>query len=107
MRIHLEDDDQISLTLKELSILIGLKDGPASGYNLAKHVREQTGIRAPLSHGSLYPALHRLERGRLISGMTPNFGRPKVVYRLTHIGELILEQHAVVLHDLANLASHP
>jgi len=36
--------------------------GPAHGHQLAKHIQRTTDDVLQVEHGSLYPALHRLER---------------------------------------------
>jgi PadR family transcriptional regulator len=52
----------------DLSILRTLAPGPAHGHEIAKHIQRSTDDVVQVEHGSLYPALHRLERkGRLDS----------------------------------------
>ena len=36
--------------------------GPAHGHEIAKHIQRTTNDVLQVEHGSLYPALHRLER---------------------------------------------
>jgi DNA-binding PadR family transcriptional regulator len=45
----------------ELAVLGLLKERPLHGYDIRKRLREQFGLLANLSFGSLYPALARLE----------------------------------------------
>ena len=67
-----------------------LAEGPKSGYELMKRVREAFD-RAPdapsLSPGTLYPLLHRMEAaGLLASEEEPRGMRRRKVYRLTDKG---------------------
>lgn len=43
-------------------ILRTLQQGPAHGHQIAKHIQRTTDDLLQVEHGSLYPALHRLER---------------------------------------------
>ena len=43
-------------------ILRTLLLGPAHGHEIARHIQRTTDEVLRLEHGSLYPALHRLER---------------------------------------------
>src|SRR5262247_4868060 len=56
--------DRIQLLQGTLDMLIlrTLLFGPAHGHQIAKHIRHTTDDILTLEHGSLYPALHRLER---------------------------------------------
>src|SRR5262245_39232128 len=52
----------------DMLILRTLLFGPAHGHEIAKHIQRTTDEVLRLEHGSLYPALHRLERkGLLVS----------------------------------------
>jgi PadR family transcriptional regulator, regulatory protein PadR len=46
----------------DLLILRTLALGPAHGHEIAKHIQRSTDDVLQVEHGSLYPALHRLER---------------------------------------------
>src|SRR2546425_11792515 len=46
----------------DMLILRTLLFGPAHGHQIAKHIQRTTDDILRLEHGSLYPALHRLER---------------------------------------------
>jgi transcriptional regulator len=46
----------------DMLILRTLLFGPAHGHEIAKHIQRTTDDILRLEHGSLYPALHRLER---------------------------------------------
>ena len=59
-----ESSDRIGLLQGTLDMLIlrTLLFGPAHGHQIAKHVQRSTDDVLQVEHGSLYPALHRLER---------------------------------------------
>src|SRR6201995_5992631 len=46
----------------DMLILRTLLFGPAHGHQIAKHIQRTTEDLLQVEHGSLYPALHRLER---------------------------------------------
>jgi DNA-binding PadR family transcriptional regulator len=67
----------------DLAILGFLKEQPRHGYDLRRKLSE-LGVRS-VSFGSLYPALRRLDRNRLIE--TVDGVRRKKVYQITAAGE--------------------
>jgi PadR family transcriptional regulator PadR len=71
-----------------LLILATLRDGPAHGYALARTIERRTENALQLREGTLYPALHALERDGLISSAweTPENGRERKTYTLTESG---------------------
>ncbi len=106
MRLHLEDDEQITLTINEISILVALVEFPLDGRGIARACAQMAGLAYPMSNGALYPALKRLERFSLIvwrAGTSPSPGRPRKVYALTPTGELILEWH---ISTLSRVTTH-
>ena len=63
-------DDKLELlqgTL-DMHILKTLVFGPTHGRGIANYIRQTTDNLLSVEHGSLYPALHRLERAGLIAG---------------------------------------
>lgn len=70
----------IRAEMLELAIL-GELDQPTHGYELRRRLSDAVGPLRTLSFGSLYPALHRLERAGLISStVTPAApGRRKLI----------------------------
>ena len=61
--------------------------GPAHGYAAIDELRRRSGDAFDLPEGTVYPALHRLERaGLLASRWTSADGRRRRVYRLTRKG---------------------
>src|SRR6516164_8141962 len=73
----------------DLLILQTLQWGPQHGYGISQAIRSGSGDVLRADTGSLYPALHRLERQRWISSewkLSENKQRVKV-YRLTANGK--------------------
>ncbi len=67
-----------------LSVLSG---GPAHGYALIESLAARSGGEFQLPEGTVYPALHRLERDGLVtSDWSSESGRRRRVYRLTARG---------------------
>jgi len=81
----------------DMLILRTLLFGPAHGHEIAKHIQQTTVDVLQVEHGSLYPALHRLERkGWVVSKweMAKDRKRELKYYRLTPSGkkQLALEE---------------
>ena len=80
----------------DLLILRTLLFGPVHGHGIVKHIRQTSEDILQVEHGSLYPALQRLEREVLIvSQWEPDArGREMKFYRLTPAGRkrLTLEE---------------
>jgi len=73
----------------DMLILRTLLFGPAHGHQIAKHIQRTTEDVLQVEHGSLYPALHRMERkGWIISKweMPKERNREFKYYRLTPAG---------------------
>ena len=72
-------------------ILATLLDDPAHGYAILARLRERSSGTFDLAEGTIYPALHRLERaGLLRSGWSDASGRRRRVYTLTRQGRTAL-----------------
>ncbi len=72
----------------DLLILQTLQWGPQHGYTVAQAIRANSSDVLQVDTGSLYPALHRLERQKLIAAswkLSENNQRTRV-YRLTAAG---------------------
>jgi PadR family transcriptional regulator, regulatory protein PadR len=80
----------------DLLILRTLLFGPVHGHGIAKHIRQTSEDILQVEHGSLYPALQRLERERWITSQWEEDarGREMKFYRLTQAGrkQLTLEE---------------
>jgi transcriptional regulator len=78
----------------ELLILKTLARGPQHGFGIALHIEEASSALLRVEEGSLYPALHRLEKAGVIDAewtVTEN-GRRARVYRLTKAGRKRLKE---------------
>jgi PadR family transcriptional regulator, regulatory protein PadR len=81
----------------DMMILKTLLYGPAHGHQIGKHIQRATNEFLQMQHGSLYPALHRLEkRGWVVSKWetAPDRNREFKYYRLTDKGkkQLVVEE---------------
>jgi PadR family transcriptional regulator len=75
----------------DMLILRTLLFGPAHGHQIAKHIQRTSDEVLQVEHGSLYPALHRLERQGLVSAkweaLDKAVKREFKYYRLTPAGK--------------------
>ena len=63
------------------------RTGPVHGYGLITALRERSGGTFDLPEGTVYPALHRLERdGSVASSWDTSAPRRRRVYVLTPVG---------------------
>ena len=81
----------------DMLVLRTLLYGPAHGHQIGKHIQRTTKEFLQMQHGSLYPALHRLEeRGWVTSKWetAPDRNREFKYYRLTETGrkQLVVEE---------------
>jgi transcriptional regulator len=81
----------------DMLILRTLLFGPAHGHQIARHIQRTTEDVLQVEHGSLYPALHRMERkGWIISKweVAKERNRQAKYYRLTRAGrkQLVREE---------------
>jgi DNA-binding PadR family transcriptional regulator len=75
----------------ELAILRMLGSGRMHGYAMSAQMRQYSGGSLELPAGSLYPALHKLEKSGLISSrIERESGRKRRVYTITAKGEKVL-----------------
>src|SRR5438046_10623100 len=65
-----------------------LRDGPLHGYGIAREIERRSGDALKCKEGTLYPALHALERDGLIAGAWSKQAgeRERKVYELTRAG---------------------
>jgi transcriptional regulator len=87
-----KDTNRIELLQGTLDMLIlrTLQAGPAHGHQIAKHIQRTTDDLLQVEHGSLYPALHRLEGKGWIAGKWETgagSSREFKFYRLTAAGK--------------------
>jgi PadR family transcriptional regulator, regulatory protein PadR len=87
--MKLSTDARGQLDLLLLSVLAG---GPAHGYRVIEQLRAASGGSFDLPEGTVYPALHRLERGGLLeSRWSEEASRRRRVYAITDRGRGALE----------------
>jgi transcriptional regulator len=98
-------DDRVELLQGTLDMLIlkTLLFGPAHGHGIAKHIGQTTNDVLTVEHGSLYPALHRLQRDGYIASkweIARDKNRELKFYRLTPAGRKRLSQQESKWEDL-------
>ena len=74
----------------DMLILRTLQLGPAHGHEIAKHIQRTSDDVLQVEHGSLYPALHRLEQKGWLTArweMARDRNREFKYYRLTSTGK--------------------
>jgi PadR family transcriptional regulator, regulatory protein PadR len=72
-------------------ILHVLSRGPSHGYQIAKRLKQQSEGILDFKEGTLYPALHSLEKEGMISAYSQEEnGRLRRYYRLTDDGHAML-----------------
>ena len=78
----------------DMMVMRTLKAGPANGYEIAKAIERMSDDVLQVDHGSLYPALHRLEKGGILVGKweISATNRRARFYRLTAAGRKRLAQ---------------
>jgi len=83
-------------------ILAVLSAGPAHGYAIIEELKRRSGGTFALPEGTVYPALHRLERaGLLDSDWSQESGRRRRVYKLTRRGRRQLDARRTEWRDFA------
>lgn len=91
-------DPRLELVQGTLDMLIlrTLRFRPAHGHGIATQIRQSSRDVLTVEHGSLYPALHRLVRQKLITARwerAPGAARELKYYRLTAAGRRALVRH--------------
>jgi len=72
----------------DMLLLAIVEDGPFHGYAVIEELRQRTDGAIDLPEGTIYPALHRLERaGLLASSWSEVNGRRRRSYTLTSGGK--------------------
>ena len=84
-------DSRLLTGTVEMMILEIISEGPTYGYQIAQTVLARSRGYFELKEGSLYPALHRLERQKhLASSWNEAEGRRRKYYKLTAAGSKAL-----------------
>jgi PadR family transcriptional regulator, regulatory protein PadR len=78
----------------EMMILRTLKQRPFHGYALAQHIKKISNDLLQIEEGSLYPALQRVLKGKLVKAEwgISSTGRRVRIYNLTKAGAKHLER---------------
>ncbi|HVA62237.1 MAG TPA: PadR family transcriptional regulator [Terriglobales bacterium] len=87
----------------DLLILRTLALGPRHGWAITERIQQVSSAALRVKQGSLYPALHRLERQRLLRshwGASETNRRAKY-YELTRAGRARLQAETALWHRLA------
>jgi len=90
------DKERVELLQGTLDMLVlqTLLFGPCHGHAIAKHIQRTSEEALLVEHGSLYPALHRLERQGWVTtkwDKAPGRNREVKYYLLTPAGKKQLE----------------
>lgn len=101
-RVNREREELLQGTL-DLLILRTLRSGPRHGHGIGLAIRTTSDEVLQVDHGSLYPALHRLEKQGWVAAewkLTENRQRAKY-YRLTPAGRRRLRKEQERWHRLS------
>jgi transcriptional regulator len=72
----------------EMLVLEVIAQGPSYGYEIAQTVAGRSNGTFEMKEGSLYPALHRLDRQKLLKSLWREAdGRRRKYYELTELGK--------------------
>jgi PadR family transcriptional regulator, regulatory protein PadR len=101
-----QSKDRLHGTLDAL-VLKTLSDAPRHGYAIARSIEQSTGEVIRVEEGSLYPALHRMEKRGWIEAQwgTSEGGRRAKIYRLTATGRKQLRLETAEWSLFANAVS--
>src|SRR5215467_5889915 len=88
----------------DMLILKVVEPGPIHGYAVAQRIQQISRDVLQVRQGSLYPALHRLEKRKLLQAewKASETGRDAKFYRLTSKGRKQLEEESQDWKQLRN-----
>jgi PadR family transcriptional regulator PadR len=88
----------------DMIVLAALAAGPAHGYAIIQEIHRRSGGAFELPEGTIYPALHRLEKNGLLDSRwtTAESGRRRRVYALNRRGRQALANHRAVWQRFAD-----
>jgi PadR family transcriptional regulator len=76
----------------DLLLLAELDRGPSHGYALIERLRQRSAGAFDFPEGTIYPALHRLEKGGLLtSRWSTGVARRRRIYSMRRRGRTVLE----------------
>lgn len=77
----------------DMLVLSVLAPGPLHGYAVIEELKTRSGDSFDLPEGTIYPVLHRLEKGGLLaSAWSEVSGRQRRTYTLTNAGKSALAE---------------
>src|ERR1700690_4359860 len=82
----------------EMMILESLRRQPAHGYALVQHIQQRSNNLLQVEEGSLYPALQRLLKAKLVKAewtVSPSSNRRVRIYQITKPGLHHLEREII------------
>jgi PadR family transcriptional regulator PadR len=82
-------------------LLAVLEPGPRHGYAIMEALRVRSGGQVDLPTGTVYPALHRLERAGLVEASWSTAGRRRRSYQLTPAGRRALDTERGTWRDFS------
>ena len=86
----------------DMLLLAAVRPEAAHGYAIAERLRSRSAGAFDLPEGTLYPALHRLERAGLLSSRWSEVnGRRRRVYQVTRKGTRALAQQQEQWRDFS------
>ncbi len=95
-------DTRLLTGMVETLILEIVGEGPTYGYQIAQTVAGRSRGSFELKEGSLYPALHRLEREKLLASFWQMAeGRRRKYYKLTTAGQRALAARKREWHEFS------
>lgn len=88
----------------EMLVLQIAEGGPTYGYEITQQVMRRSAGYFELKEGSLYPALHRMERRGLLESFWEDkeTGRRRKFYRITAAGAKSLEEQRASWRDFVS-----
>jgi PadR family transcriptional regulator PadR len=86
----------------EMMILQSLRRQPMHGYALVQHIKQRSNELLQVEEGSLYPALQRLLKGRLVKAEweISSSNRRVRTYRITPAGSKHLEREVTSFEQM-------
>lgn len=100
-------DSFLPLTPIAFEILLAVADEPRHGYDIMVAIERRTGGRMSPNPGTLYRALDRLARERLLEiseNRAGSAGEVKKIFRLSRLGRVVVAAEAERLADQVGAA---
>lgn len=88
MATTLEDGEYIKLSIMDQRVLLALLEGQMGSYEIGRQCQKDSGM--PVTHGTLYPSLKRLEQFSFVT-KSASSGKNSYLYKITSMGRQVLE----------------